>query len=118
MMNIRKQLITVFLIALLVLSAAGCAGKPPVDGAETVSAEQIREMIRQARESALAAETEEAPDTKDSPDTPVYWTDGGQVWHTDPACASLKRAKSVRTGTVEEAKNAGKSRICSYCESK
>lgn len=105
------------LMMLLVFGTAGCAPKPQIEGTAPVSAEEIREMIRQARESALAAETEEAPETENSLDTPVYWTEGGQVWHTDPSCASLKRAKSVRTGTVEEAQKAGKSRLCSYCES-
>lgn len=115
MSKVRK--ILSLLLMILLLGTVGCAAKPPIEGIEPISEEEIRERIRQAEESALAAETEETTNTETSSHTTVYWTDSGQVWHTDPACASLKRAKAVRTGTVEEALDAGKSRICSYCES-
>lgn len=110
-------ILTVICLLLLV----GCTDAPPVGGVETVSAEEIREMIREARESALAEESRlaAADSTEEiSPSDKVYWTDGGQVWHTDPACASLKRAQDIRAGSVTEAENAGKSRICSYCQGK
>ncbi|MBE6575935.1 MAG: hypothetical protein E7654_06680 [Ruminococcaceae bacterium] len=109
------------LMAVCLLLLIGCAEKPPVEGVETVSAEQIREMIREAWESALAEESKLAAAESTeavSSDTAVYWTDGGQVWHTDPACASLKRASTVRTGSIAEAEKAGKSRLCSYCQGK
>ena len=120
-MNKRKFRSAFPLIVICLLLLIGCAAKPPTEGLETVSAEQIREMIREARESALAEESKlaAAETTKEfSSDSAVYWTDGGQVWHTDPTCASLKRAQNIRTGSVAEAENEGKSRICSYCEGK
>lgn len=115
----RMRSLSLFFLLFLLLSAAGCAANPPVEGVETVSADQIREMIREARESALAVETKETSPTETADelaaDTQVYWTDSGQVWHTDRTCSSLKQAKSVRTGTVAEAEYAGKNRPCSYC---
>ena len=118
-MNKHKRCSTFLPLLLCLLLLIGCAGKPSVEGVETVSAEEIREMIREARESALAEESKlaAAESTKEiSSADEVYWTDSGQVWHIDPACASLKRAQNIRAGSVTEAENAGKSRICTYCQ--
>ena len=101
---------------------------------ETISAEQIMEMIRTAEESLRAAESEAAlpettspeilqpdstlPETSSSASVQtgiVYWTTGGEVWHTDPSCSSLSNAKQIFSGTVDGAENAGKARACKRC---
>ncbi len=45
----------------------------------------------------------------------VYWTKSGSVWHTNPDCHHLKKSTNIQSGTVEEAKEAKKERLCSTC---
>ncbi len=45
----------------------------------------------------------------------VYWTKSGSVWHTNPECHHLKKSTNIQSGTVEEAKEAKKERLCSTC---
>ncbi|MBQ8396974.1 MAG: hypothetical protein IJX53_02105 [Clostridia bacterium] len=110
--------------ALLVLLLCGCAaGGDGFDVTETVTPEQIRAMLESAEESLRAAETTAPPlpetselEPADASDAEtVYWSPSGSVWHTDPACASLKQAKSVLSGSVVDAKAAGKARVCRTC---
>lgn len=109
---------------LLVLLLCGCASEGSgFDVTETVTPEQIRSMLESAEESLRAAETTTLllPQTSE-PETAVvsdaetvYWSPSGSVWHTDPACASLKQAKSVLSGSVADAEAAGKARVCRIC---
>lgn len=45
----------------------------------------------------------------------VYWTPGGEVYHKTENCVSLKRSKTIKEGSVSDAKRAGKSRPCKLC---
>ena len=45
----------------------------------------------------------------------VYWTKGGSVWHTSKDCYYIKKSNNVESGSVEDAKEAGKEKICSHC---
>ncbi len=47
----------------------------------------------------------------------LYWTDSGEVVHTSRECSSLARTKNVVSGSAEAAFEAGKSRLCSRCDS-
>ena len=44
----------------------------------------------------------------------VYWLEGGSVWHISPKCRYLEN-KEYLSGSEDEAKEAGKSKICSSC---
>ena len=44
-----------------------------------------------------------------------YWVPNGKVYHTTSSCATLKRSKTIRSGTLSQAKAAGKSRVCKVC---
>ena len=57
--------------------------------------------------------TGEAPLSEDT----VFWTAGGSVWHVTAECSALAKSKSVSSGTEEQAKEAGKSRVCKRCGS-
>ena len=48
----------------------------------------------------------------------VFWTEGGGVWHLFNNCGHLKRSKKIYYGTVEEAVEAGKEKVCSTCAKK
>lgn len=47
----------------------------------------------------------------------VYWTQFGHVFHLDPDHCYHLKDKDYYVGTVTEAIDSGKTRICSYCES-
>ena len=53
------------------------------------------------------------PETEDA----VFWTMSGSVWHVTAECSALAKSKSVLSGTEEQAKQAGKSRVCKRCGS-
>lgn len=57
-------------------------------------------------------------DTDTSGEVVVYWTKSGEVWHCDRDCASLANSASVISGSIDEARAAGKSRICQRCAKK
>ena len=57
--------------------------------------------------------TGEAPLSEET----VFWTAGGSVWHVTAECSALAKSKSVSSGTEEQAKQAGKSRVCKRCGS-
>lgn len=63
----------------------------------------------------------EVPDTETTPqqaagDTrTAYWTPGGKSYHFSKNCTSLKRSKTINSGTVQDAVNAGKSDPCNLC---
>lgn len=45
----------------------------------------------------------------------VYWSTFGRVYHTDPDCHSLNRSDELTQGTVEQAMEANRTRLCSNC---
>lgn len=45
----------------------------------------------------------------------VYWTPNGEVYHSTRDCPSLRRSKTVLSGTLSEASAAGKDRPCKNC---
>ena len=64
--------------------------------------------------SETVSVTETEADSYDESAT-VYWTKSGSVWHTTDKCHHLKKSKSIESGSVEEAIEAGKSKVCSSC---
>ena len=64
-------------------------------------------------------ENEPSNDINDSkePET-VYWTAGGSAWHIYEDCGYLKRSKEIFSGSVNEAREQGKEKVCSSCDKK
>lgn len=44
-----------------------------------------------------------------------YWTPGGKSYHSTSNCTTLKRSKVIESGTLDEAKAAGKYDPCNVC---
>ena len=42
----------------------------------------------------------------------VYWTPGGEVYHSTPNCPSLSRSRQIFSGTISQS---GKGRACKNC---
>ena len=68
------------------------------------------EIISSSAEENTTVETDSLHDMQDV----VYWTQNGEVWHTEQDCRYLKN-KDILSGTQEDALGAGKSRLCSSC---
>ncbi|MBO5137642.1 MAG: hypothetical protein J6B81_03990 [Spirochaetaceae bacterium] len=48
----------------------------------------------------------------------VYWTQFGKVFHDDVNCPSLNRSDTLVEGTIEQATEDGKYRLCKKCETR
>lgn len=48
----------------------------------------------------------------------VYWTPFGKVYHTDIDCHAMNRTDTITEGTVEQAIEANRTRICKHCENR
>lgn len=44
-----------------------------------------------------------------------YWTPGGKSYHASEDCTTLKRSKTILSGTLDEARGAGKNDPCNVC---
>ena len=45
----------------------------------------------------------------------VYWTPGGKSYHYSRNCTTLKRSKTIKSGTLQQALAAGKTDPCNVC---
>ncbi len=48
----------------------------------------------------------------------VYWSPYGKVYHTHEDCSALNQSEELTYGTVEQAIEAGRTRLCSFCAKK
>lgn len=60
-------------------------------------------------------ETSTTNEITGSLDKPAYWVDGGKSYHFSQDCVSLSRSKNIRSGTLQDAINAGKTDPCNNC---
>jgi hypothetical protein len=61
---------------------------------------------------------EEKQAAEDAVKGDVYWTQYGKVYHTHEDCGSLNNSDKLYTGTVTDAIENGRTRICSFCAKK
>lgn len=83
------------------------------DKRDSDSIETFVETESESTEALTEVEQTEETETENF-DATVYWIESGSVWHNDPECAHIK-GKDYVTGTVEEAKQQGKDRVCKSC---
>lgn len=50
-----------------------------------------------------------------SPEQTAYWTPGGKSYHFSQNCTSLKRSKTILSGTLQDALDANKTDPCNLC---
>ncbi len=123
-MKLRSARVLPFMgsVLLVLWMAVSCSssGSGGFIGGETVTPERLAEI---SAEIFTQAQTE--PVTADPADTlspedmaytgSVYWTGGGQVWHTDRDCYHIRNAEEVMEGSTADAAAAGKRGLCSAC---
>ena len=62
-----------------------------------------------------SAESSNENGNKDEISNKVYWTKSGSVWHTTSECRYLSKSTNILSGSIDEAKEAGKAKACSGC---
>lgn len=84
----------------------------------------IRDEIISTEETSESEETseEKSEETTRQDNTShngsVYWTEGGGVYHFYRDCGYIKSASKIMSGSVTDARNAGKTGVCSRCQSR
>lgn len=129
MQKMIRPVVLLLIIPLLMLAACS-EYSYAVSGfyaGETVTPEQLAEIsagiavfITQPGGEGTAAgsravESVRNADTAENGDVIVYYTKSGGVWHYNRGCGSLQNSALVISGSIEEAKAAGKARECSIC---
>ncbi len=69
-------------------------------------------------ETVTEEATTEEETTKREHNGIYYWTESGEVYHKWSDCGHIKNSLEVFSGTIYEAKVAGKERVCSACANK
>ncbi len=115
-----KKCFLLFECILLILLFSGCDEKPVYIASE-VGADELWSFSENdtslGSTKANEESAEEAPAESKPPrmEGTVYYTESGMVWHTDIDCSSLSRAKSIVSGSIDEAIAAGMERACKRC---
>lgn len=82
----------------------------------SAGAQKPQETPQKQKTQEKQADQEEAGLREQTPQgETVYWTPGGEVYHKTENCVSLKRSKTIKEGSADDAKKAGKSRPCKLC---
>lgn len=142
-MNRIKSILFVFSIIFSVINLAACMEILPYngyfDGGEILDDELMSEIRskyivegttennNKSSDSSLESELNSVSNTVETTDTAgttiesteenpgvAFWTENGEVYHTKNTCGYLKN-KSYMTGTIQQAIESGKERLCSSC---
>lgn len=125
MMIKRGMMLLQALCLLLVLVA--CAATEPFDAGTPLTPGEVAALQEQLKgEKPLEGGTEDNSDKtqgsgEENSNIPqngvVFWLDTGSVYHSSEGCYHIKEKPNVRQGTVAQAAEAGKSRLCAACSS-
>ncbi len=87
------------------------------DSQENESSEISEEAITEVS-ATMEEEVEENTSQSDNQvtDDLFFWTPNGKSYHSDPNCISLKRSKTILSGSEADAAQAGKTTLCSMCK--
>lgn len=115
----RKILLFCFLLSTVLLFACS-ANAPSVEyNGNLLSEEEIFALSdrfpRESEADALTESETESAETEEPADGVVHFTDGGTVWHERLSCGHLSKKDEIRSGSIEDAIAAGKTRGCYFC---
>lgn len=80
-------------------------------GADGAMIENSTDQINTVTETQPATEAQ----NEASKTNTYYWTPGGKSYHASEDCTTLKRSKTILSGTLDEARGAGKNDPCNVC---
>ena len=113
----KRALLALFVVTFIFSSCSVLDRKPTIYYNEE---ELTLDEIAQMAESLKNAESEDASFSliaygEENIQTPLYWTEGGSVWHLDVECRHLKNIDKIFYGVEADAIKCGKQRACSSC---
>ena len=112
----RRRLI--IMVLCLIIAAGFCCTVPGMaqerDGAPAAKQVTTTDIAQYGAGPALAADVLHSAQTAKG-GSKVYWVASGKVYHRTKDCRTLARSKKIYSGTVKEAKAAGKTRKCKVC---
>ena len=126
--NLKYFSITIALLSLLTSCSILIPNEQVFDGGEIlndakmseIKAEILKGEDDKSNTSQVVDESDASngsgPDSEET--SIVFWTSGGSVWHLFEDCGHLKRGKEILSGTVQDAMDAGKEKVCSTCDKK
>ncbi|MCI6675624.1 MAG: hypothetical protein MSG78_01710 [Clostridiales bacterium] len=77
---------------------------------------QTNETINDMQTEKPAAQVQSAEAADDTSKASVFfWTPNGKSYHADQNCSSLRRSKTILSGSETDAAAAGKTTLCSMC---
>ena len=122
-----KRGMLLLLTVCLPLLFVACAATEPFDAGTPLTPGEVAALQAQLKnEKPHEGGTQNGGDTTPSGDEEnsnipqngiVFWLDTGSVYHSSEGCYHIKEKQNVRQGTVTEASEAGKSRLCTACNS-
>lgn len=80
-------------------------------GSDGAMIENSTDQINTVTETQPATEAQ----NETSKTNTYYWTPGGKSYHASEDCTTLKRSKTILSGTLDEAMGAGKNDPCNVC---
>ena len=124
-MSFMRKIYVLILIALSVAMLCSCSilsfDKTEIRGGTPLSKEELENIKGDIfADDSGASETEDSSaegdgDFSDTLGETVYWTPNGKTWHTDRDCHYIKKSKDIISGTEENARDEGKTGLCSSC---
>lgn len=136
MMTVFKKTLGIIITLFVMISLIACdfdESKNHLLGGQLLDDEKMSEIKNEIISGTLpdiaesentetdssSAQIEVVTNEKDTDNEPsygtVYWTESGSVWHTSRDCRYLKKSTNILSGSVEKAKESGKTRACSGC---
>ncbi len=104
-------------LGVCVCALISCRPKPAFDAGKPLSAKEL-EALRHSLENAddkADEPTDDANAPLDENKTIVYYIGTSEVYHSNRECSYLKKSENVNEGSLEQAKIAGKTRLCAAC---
>ena len=90
--------------------------EPRISSEESTESIAVQEPdLKDETDSVPSAVSDEMSREETQKEETVYWVTGGSVWHRHSECPSLGRSREILQGTVQEAVESGKERVCKRC---
>ena len=116
-----KRLICALFVATFAFSSCAVLDRTPsiYYNEDELSLYDITQMIESINEPLEAVSPLRLiPYGEETVENAVYWTEKGSVWHSSSSCSYLGKDSDIFYGSVENATECGKTRLCLPCEKK
>jgi hypothetical protein len=113
----KRFLLLAAMLGVCACSLLSCRNKTHFSAGEALSETQVRALRDSLWEQATNGEAS-APINTQGEKIYYYVAGNGTVYHSDPLCSHLKKSQNVQKGSLQQATEAGKERLCATCAKK